>query len=220
MILAVAQGAGSSTTAGVINNAFRPGTRSRAGCHTHMPEQKIQHRCNLPRLAALLLVCAFTLPVVQARDAVPAPEFTQTEADQWINSDPLKMEDLRGKVVLIDVWTFGCGNCRRSIPWLKHLESRFGDESFQIIGIHSPEFPWEKVRLAVVSQTESLGITHPVMLDNDFAYWNALGNRYWPAFYLVNKKGNLVAGAIGEIHIGDRQAGAMEQAIRTQLDAN
>jgi len=172
---------------------------------------------------SLILVCLMTglaAPVVQAGDSVPAPEFTRTDADSWINSDPLVLEDLRGKVVLVDIWTFGCGNCRRSIPWLKHLESRFAEDPFRIVGIHSPEFPWEKIRMAVVSQTESLGITHPVMMDNDFAYWNLLGNRYWPAFYLIDKDGKLVAGAIGEIHIGDSQAEAMEQAIQRQLDRN
>lgn len=175
-------------------------------------------RRHLFRVLILSLVAGLAVATVSAGDSIPAPEFTRTDADSWINSDPLVMEDLRGKVVLLDVWTFGCSNCRRSIPWLKHLESRFADEPFQIVGIHSPEFPWEETRRAVVSQVESLGITHPVMMDNDFAFWNALENRYWPAFYLVDINGNLVAGAIGEIHIGDGQAKAMERAIQGQID--
>ena len=167
------------------------------------------------------LFFCFLLPTFvsagEFQKSVPAPEFTQTDEDAWINSKPLKLADLEGKVVLIDVWTYGCINCTRSIPWLKHLEKRFKDQPFQIVGIHSPEFPWEKVRFAVKSKTKSLGLSHPVMMDNDFAYWKALGNQYWPAFYLVDQSSNMVAGAIGEIHIDQPQALAMEERIEQLL---
>ena len=76
----------------------------------------------------------------------PAPEFDQTTAEKWLNSAPLKLADLRGSVVMIDFWTFECWNCYRSFPWLNALEERLSDESFQVIGVHTPEFEHEKVR--------------------------------------------------------------------------
>ena len=175
---------------------------------TNMSQQKI-------RLAAIL-ICGFMTTfssTLSARAPVPAPEFTQTDADEWINSPPLMLKDLRGKVVLIDVWTYGCVNCTRSIPWLKHLQKKYADKDFEIIGIHSPEFPWEKIKFTVESKVESLGVTFPVMLDNDMSYWNALENRYWPSFYLMNKTGGIIGGSPGEMHIGESLPNRIEAAI-------
>lgn len=170
-------------------------------------------------LSYLLLFSFFSTYSAQifARPPIPAPEFTQSDADEWINSPPLTIKKLNGKVVLIDVWTYGCGNCVRTIPWLKHLEHKFAGKDFQIIGIHSPEFPWEKIKFTVVSKIESLGITHPVMMDNDFAYWKALENQYWPSIYLMNKQGGIIGGLAGEIHIGDSRANRIENVIEKLL---
>ena len=135
--------------------------------------------------------------------AKPAPEFTQTDKKAWLGSEPLTIADLRGKVVLLDFWTFGCWNCYRSFPWLNALETKFEDADFQVIGIHSPEFDHEKDRGAVVANIKKFNLKHPSMMDNDFAYWRAMGNRYWPTFYLIDKRGFLRHVFIGETHEGD-----------------
>lgn len=147
----------------------------------------------------------------------PAPEFTRSDAPGWINSTPLTLADLRGKVVLLDVWTFGCWNCTRSIPWLKTLEQRLSPRGLKIIGIHSPEFDHEKNTEAVKSKVREFGLGFPVMLDEDFRYWRALGNRYWPSFYLVDKAGRIRAAMYGETHPGTSQARAMEDWIERLL---
>lgn len=147
----------------------------------------------------------------------PAPEFTHDDPRDWINSEPLQLSDLRGRVLLIDIWTFDCWNCYRSFPWLKALEAQFSDESFQVIGVHSPEFEHEKVRANIETKVDEFGLEHPIMIDNDFSYWRALDNRYWPAFYLIDKQGNLRAVFVGETHAGDVQARRIEQMISTLL---
>ncbi len=147
----------------------------------------------------------------------PAPEFTQTEADRWINSRPLKLADLRGKVVLIDFWTFDCWNCYRSFPWLKDLARRWGPRGLQVVGIHSPEFGYERDPASVRRKVARFGLKYPVMLDNDFRYWRAMGNRYWPAYYLIDKQGRVRGSYDGETHQGDPQAKRIEQAIRELL---
>ncbi|MFV1993214.1 MAG: redoxin domain-containing protein [Acidiferrobacterales bacterium] len=144
---------------------------------------------------------------------VPLPEFTQTNQNAWLNSKPLQVNDLKGKVVLMDIWTFECWNCYRSFPWLKQIEKNFPAD-LQVIGIHTPEFAHEKIRKNVVAKTREFGLAHPVMMDNDFAYWKALNNRYWPAFYVIDKKGIIRGRYIGEIHVGDRNANAVEKLVR------
>jgi len=144
---------------------------------------------------------------------LPAGEFTHSAADDWINSGPLRLAGLRGRVVLLDFWTFDCWNCYRSIPWLKAVETRFAPDGLRVIGVHTPEFDREKVRDNVVAKTREFGIDHPVMLDNDFSYWRAMDNRYWPAFYLLDRGGKIRAVFAGETHAGDRQAEAIEAAI-------
>ena len=104
------------------------------------------------RVMVIVVTAGLLLPQFaysESKRTIPVPEFTQTENSAWINSDPLTLNDLRGNVVLLDIWTYGCGNCRRSIPWIKHLEQRFDGKPFKVIGIHSPEFPWERIRFAV-----------------------------------------------------------------------
>jgi thiol-disulfide isomerase/thioredoxin len=172
-------------------------------------------------VGALLVLVLMSAPLGGADAAPPTvrplPEFTGSAPSDWINSDPLSVSELRGKVVLVDVWTFECWNCYRSFPWLKDLEKRLGDTDFQVIGIHSPEFERERDHDAVARKMVEFGLHHPVMIDNDFAYWRALGNRYWPTFYVVDKQGRIRARYIGETHSGDRQAEAIERRIRELL---
>ena len=149
--------------------------------------------------------------------ARPAPEFTQTSADAWLGSTPLTMADLRGKVVLVDFWTFTCWNCYRSFPWLNALEEKFVGKDFQVIGIHSPEFEKEKNKSAVEKHMKKYGLKHPTMMDNDFAFWRKMGNKYWPSFYLIDKRGFLRHVFIGETHEGDWRADIIENAINDLL---
>jgi len=117
----------------------------------------------------------------------PAPAFTHNNPADWINSPPLRIESLQGRVVLLDVWTFDCWNCYRSFPWLKRVEESCGPQGLQVIGIHSPEFDHERDHATVARKVKEFGLGHPVMIDNDFSYWNALGNRYWPTYYLIDR---------------------------------
>lgn len=151
------------------------------------------------------------------REPLMAPEFTHTATDEWINSEPLRLGDLRGKVVFVDFWTFDCWNCYRSFPWLKAMETRLEDEGLQVIGVHSPEFEREKVRENIVAKVKEFGLMHPVMIDTDFSYWKAMGNRYWPAYYVIDKRGDLRAVFAGETHEGDAQAQQIESFLRQLL---
>lgn len=163
-----------------------------------------------------LLLLATTTAALAAGPR-PLPEFTNPAPEGWFNSAPLSVADLRGQVVLVDVWTFGCWNCYRSFPWLKALEARLADASFTVVGVHSPEFDHERDPNEVAAKIQEFGLHHPVMLDNDFAYWEALGNRYWPSYYLVDKKGVIRHLHIGETHEGDARAKRIEEQIRALL---
>ena len=147
------------------------------------------------------------------KSPVQAPEFTHSEKQDWINSSPLRIKDLEGKVVLIDFWTFGCWNCYRSFPWLNAMENRLNQENFQIIGIHTPEFENEKVTKNIEAKVKEFKLHHPIMIDNNSSYWRAMNNRYWPAFYILDKKGNIRATFFGETHEGDNRARQIENII-------
>jgi thiol-disulfide isomerase/thioredoxin len=175
--------------------------------------------------AALLLALAGAAlrPGVPAAEpqaplkAMPAPEFTHTAPQDWLQSPPLRLADLRGHAVLLDVWTFDCWNCYRSFPWLNALEARLGPQGLRVIGIHSPEFERERDPAAVTRKMAEFGLKHPVMLDNDFSYWRALGNRYWPAWYLLDKQGRIRAHHVGETPAGDARAQRIEEELRALL---
>ena len=129
-----------------------------------------------------------------------APEFTGI--DHWFNSPPLTMGELRGKVVLVDFWTYGCINCFHTLPYVNDWDRRYRGKGLTIVGIHTPEFPTERITDSVKEAIQRYGIHFPVAQDNEYATWNAYGNRYWPAFYLIDKKGHIVYTHVGE---GDYQ---------------
>ncbi len=135
-----------------------------------------------------------------------------TGLDGWINSSPLTVGGLRGKVVLVDFWTFSCVNCVRTIPHLQHLEQSYGDRGLVIVGVHSPEFDFEKVRANVESAVHRLGVSWPVALDPEMNTWNAFGNRYWPAEYLIDQSGR-----VAYIHDGEGDYDVTESAIASLL---
>ena len=155
-------------------------------------------------------------PILNASAADRVPEFTHAAPDDWLNSAPLTWAELRGQVVLVEVWTYACWNCYRSIPWLHQLETQH-PEGFRIVGVHTPELPQEYDPAKVRAKLREHALTFPVMLDNDYSYWKALGNRYWPAFYLVDRQGRIRGRFQGETHPGDRNAHAMEQQITELL---
>lgn len=167
--------------------------------------------------SAIGLLASGWLLLSVAASAGPAPEFTHGSAAEWLNSVPLSLGQLRGKVVLVEFWAFDCINCLRSIPWVEGLESRLSGRGLVVVGVHTPELAEERPAANVGAAVRRLGIRHPVMLDANSSYWRALGNQYWPAFYLIGRDGSLVAQEIGEMHAGDPAARRLEAAIKAQL---
>ena len=144
-----------------------------------------------------------------------APPFDADQQWFWINSEPLRWKDLRGKVVLLMVFNYDCANCIRSLPWLNSLQRSYADRGFQIIGVHTPETEAHRDRKSIVAGVDKLGIEFPVLLDNQFHYWRALENRYWPSWYLVDSQGQLSERFVGETQSGD----AGDQLIRSAIEA-
>lgn len=130
-------------------------------------------------------------------------------AVQWLNSEPLNMAQLKGKVVLVNFWTFGCINCLHTLPHVKDWAAKYADQGLVVIGVHSPEFAYEKDRDNVKAAVADLGITFPVALDNDFTIWRQFNNRYWPAQYLIDANGQ-----VRFHHFGEGAYDQSEQAIR------
>ena len=117
---------------------------------------------------------------------------------RWLNSEPLDMNALRGKVVLVDFWTYSCINCQRTLPYLRDWHEKYAGKGLVILGIHSPEFEFEKVEANVREAVAREGVTWPVAMDNDFATWQAYHNRYWPHEFLVDEEGTVRYDHIGE----------------------
>jgi cytochrome c biogenesis protein CcdA/thiol-disulfide isomerase/thioredoxin len=131
----------------------------------------------------------------------------------WINSPPLTLKQLHGKVVLIDFWTYSCINCLRTLPYIKKWYADYKDKGFVVIGVHTPEFEFEKDHQNVESAAKRLGITYPIAQDNDYKTWQAYQNEYWPAHYLIDQNGN-----IRSVHFGEGGYVETENAIRNLLD--
>lgn len=146
-------------------------------------------------------------------DLGPAPEFVGIM--NWLNIDrPLSLEkDLRGKVVLVDFFTYACINCIRTLPYVTSWYEKYKGEGLVVIGIHTPEFEYEKKTANVADALERHKITYPVAQDNDYATWKAYNNRYWPAFYLVD-----ATGRIRYVHFGEGQYEETEKAIQGLLE--
>ena len=133
-------------------------------------------------------------------------------ATLWLNSPPLTREQLKGKVVLVDIWTYSCINCIRTIPYVRAWAERYKDQGLVVIGVHSPEFAFEKDPANVRKAVADFGIRYPVAMDNDLAIWRAFDNRYWPAHYLADAQGR-----IRYHHFGEGKADQTEAAIRALL---
>jgi len=133
-------------------------------------------------------------------------------AVQWLNSPPLTAEALRGKVVLVDFWTYSCINCLRSLPYVKAWAEKYRDQGLVVIGVHAPEFAFERNIDNVRKATRDLGVTYPVAIDNDFAIWRAFGNNYWPAHYFIDAQGR-----VRFHHFGEGEYEKSEAVIRQLL---
>ena len=131
----------------------------------------------------------------------------------WINSDPFTLYELRGKVLLIDFWTYTCVNCIRTFPYLKGWHKKYSDHGLVILGVHTPEFAFEKIFENVDTAVSDFGIEYAVAQDNDYQTWRAFNNRYWPAKYLLNKDG-----VIQYQHFGEGGYIETESAIRALLE--
>lgn len=158
--------------------------------------------------------------VVSSVKAAAAPDVSSqgempslSGASAWLNSPALTSESLRGKVVLVDFWTFDCINCQHSIPHVNEWAKKYEKDGLVVIGVHTPEYPYERVIDNVRKSVARLGLNYPIAIDNDYAIWRAFDNQYWPAHYLVDARGQ-----IRYSHFGEGAYEEQEQAIRRLLD--
>src|SRR3979490_1857673 len=165
----------------------------------------------LPALSGEAPRAQVPLAVAAAQDT--APNFTGIS--NWFNSKPLNISDLRGKVVLVDFWTYGCVNCVNTLPRVTQLYAKYKDRGLVVVGIHTPEFPFEHSAANVQAAPKPHGITHPVGQDNESQTWNAYRNQYWPAQYIVDQNGKIVFQ-----HDGEGQYEQIDRTIARLLNAN
>jgi thiol-disulfide isomerase/thioredoxin len=142
-----------------------------------------------------------------------APNFTGIS--NWFNSAPLSIADLRGKVVLVDFWTYGCVNCVNTLPHVTELYAKYRDRGLVVVGVHTPEFPFERSASNVQAALKRHGINYPVAQDNDSQTWNAWHNQYWPAQYIVDQNGKIVYQ-----HDGEGQYEQIDRTIARLLNAS
>ncbi|HJS17999.1 MAG TPA: redoxin domain-containing protein [Anaerolineales bacterium] len=166
--------------------------------------------CSIPQENMQQMDSAMPKPA-SLPDLGPAPELTN---NTWLNVDsPLRLADLRGKVVLLEMWTFGCINCQNVMPWLKEWHSRYEDQGLVIIGNHYPEFSFEEDLDQLKDAVKRNEIEYAVAQDNDGATWRAYQNRYWPTLYLIDKQGS-----IRYVHIGEGRYQETEENIKALLE--
>jgi thiol-disulfide isomerase/thioredoxin len=170
-------------------------------------------------LLSLALASAQAIPNSPAAPGTP-PEFTHHRQSDWLNSEPLTLAALKGKVVLLEVWAFKCVNCLNSRAWVDSVEQSKAPAGLVVVGIHTPELREEEAPDAVKRAVERLQIHHPVMIDTDKSYWKALHNQYWPAFYLIGRDGRLYGPVLGEMHVGEARSQQLEQVIDELLKAS
>jgi thiol-disulfide isomerase/thioredoxin len=154
-------------------------------------------------------VKAATAPDVSGQGEMPS----LSGASAWLNSPELTPQSLRGKVVLVDFWTFDCINCQHSIAHVNEWAKKYEKDGLVVIGVHTPEYPYERVIDNVRKSVARLGLNYPIAIDNDYAIWRAFDNQYWPAHYLVDAQGQ-----IRYSHFGEGAYEEQEQVIRQLLD--
>ena len=172
---------------------------------TNSIEQSLLQKVGLARKTTSTAVAGSDLPVEGN-----LPELTG--ATLWLNSPPLTREQLRGKVVLVDFWTYSCINCLRALPYVKAWAEKYKDHGLVVIGVHAPEFAFEKDPANVRRAVSDLGVTYPVALDNSLTIWQAFNNQYWPAHYFIDAEGR-----IRHHHFGEGEYDRSESVIRQLL---
>lgn len=161
--------------------------------------------------ATLALAGLLAAPMLDARaEGRTAPEFVSIS--QWLNSGPLSLASLRGKVVLVNFWTYACYNCINTLPHVTKLYDTYRGQGLVIIGVHTPEFPFEKSTANVRAAIQRHGIKYPVAQDNEFSTWKAYRNEYWPAQYIIDRNGTIVF-----THSGEGQYELIDRTIRSLL---
>ncbi len=173
-------------------------------------EQKLVSANSTENTSATMKPVSNTTNEVELTDYGASPEFAGIT--NWLNSDPLTKEKLKGKVVLIDFWTYSCINCIRTLPYVTKWYDTYKDSGLVVIGVHTPEFAFEKEKDNVQTAIGHFNIHYPVAQDNDFATWKAYKNQFWPAEYLIDKNGNIVYK-----HFGEGNYDHTENAIRKAL---
>ncbi|CAI8820359.1 cytochrome c biogenesis protein CcmG, thiol:disulfide interchange protein DsbE [Pseudomonas sp. IT-347P] len=148
-------------------------------------------------------------PMEEGKGAMPS----LAGAVQWLNSPELSAESLRGKVVLVDFWTYDCINCQHTLPYVKEWAKKYEKDGLVVIGVHTPEYGYERIIDNVREQVKKLGITYPVAIDNNYAIWRNFDNQYWPAHYLIDAKGQ-----VRYSHFGEGRYEAQEQMIQQLLE--
>jgi thiol-disulfide isomerase/thioredoxin len=146
-------------------------------------------------LASAMLATAVSTHAA-AVSAQEAPAFTGI--DTWLNSPALNMQQLRGKVVLVDFWTYTCINCIRTLPYVKKWHEKYKDKGLVVVGVHTPEYPHERSTANVTAALKRFDIRYPVAQDNRYATWEAYRNQFWPAVYLIDKHGQIIYSHFGE----------------------
>lgn len=152
-------------------------------------------------------------PFAAAAAHQAAPDFSGIS--NWFNSRPLSIADLRGKVVLVNFWTYGCVNCVNTLPHVTGLYAKYRDRGLVVVGVHTPEFPFERSAANVQAALKRHGITYPVAQDNDSRTWDAYRNQYWPAQYIVDQSGKIVYQ-----HAGEGRYEEIDQTVARLLNAN
>jgi len=149
---------------------------------------------------------------VSTTDSIHGALSALDDAPVWLNSEPLTVEGLRGRVVLVDIWTYSCVNWLRTLPYVRAWAERYRDRGLVVVGVHCPEFGFEHDLDNVRQATRRLSVDYPVVIDNDFAIWRSLANQYWPALYLVDRDGR-----IRFHHFGEGNYEESERAIQQLL---
>jgi thiol-disulfide isomerase/thioredoxin len=153
------------------------------------------------------------MPTALAQSPPTGPKLPEFQGiDRWLNGGPLAVNDLKGSVALIHIWTFGCINCQRTLPYVVQWHQKYASQGLKVVGIHSPEFAHERDINNVKQAIDKHGITYPNAIDNKFAMWKAYDNQYWPHLFLADRQG-----IIRYDHIGEGAYDTTEQTIQRLL---
>ena len=164
---------------------------------------------SVPKVVEYLVSKAKAEPTL---DNAQGPMPSLSGAVEWLNSPALTSESLRGKVVLVDFWTYDCINCQHTLPYVKDWAQKYEKDGLVVIGVHTPEYGFERIISNVRDQVKKLGITYPVAIDNNYAIWRNFDNQYWPAHYLIDAKGQ-----VRFTHFGEGRYETQEKMIQQLL---